>query len=146
MKLDDDQNGLVPVDKTAALNAPVPNPHHRSVPMKRTGEKLTTDKVTPGPIGGTGKIKAVLESAIAPLLEEFNTHEYNSAVEVVNGLIPRIIAARSAQTETRIAAHVRHIAEEVAIDSLATFPGFAGSNTVSLQSMADSLFDELCPV
>ena len=116
MKLDDDQNGLVPVDKTAALNAPVPNTQQRrSVPMKRTNERPSTEDLTPVPLTGTGMIRAELESVILPIFEQMANDEWNDASRVVSNLIPQAISTRSAQREHRIAANVRIIAGEVGV-------------------------------
>ena len=146
MKLDDDQNGLVPVDKTAALNAPVPNPHRRSVPMKRVVVRPSTEDLTPAALTGTEKIKAELQSAIEPIFTRMDDDEWENAATVVSNLIPRAIAHRSAQREDRIAANVRILAGEVGKESLATFQIVNDGNSAMLTGMVDSMFAELCPV
>jgi hypothetical protein len=145
----ENSNGLARVDATVAngegeggnLSKP-----RRSVPMKRIDARPTTEQVTPTPIGSTAAIRAELESAILPVLEEISIGEQNAAANVVNALIPRVIAARSAQSENRIASHVRSMAGEVAMDSVATFQKVFASNETIVNSMADDLFNELCPV
>ena len=145
MKLDDDQNGLVPVDKTAALNAPVPNPHRRSVPMKR-GDRPTPEDLTPAPLGGTAKVKEALANALHPVFAQMDEDEDSAAWEVVRNLIPRAVARRSSQSEDRIAGRVGTYAGEVTAESLATFQSVRSDNSAKLSSMADSLLDSLCPV
>ncbi|MGL5061080.1 MAG: hypothetical protein ACRC62_13990 [Microcoleus sp.] len=115
-------------------------------PVKRTMQKPSVEELTPKPIGGTAAIRAELEGALAPVLQEISDGEYNAAARVVNALIPRIIQARSAQSEQRIADHVRDMAGEVAIDAIGNFPGVFASNQTAINSMADVLFDELCQV
>ena len=147
MKLDDEQNGLARVDKTAASNVPVPSTQQRrSVPMKRTNERPSTEDLTPVPLTGTGMIRAELESVILPIFEQMANDEWNDASRVVSNLIPQAIATRSAQRENRIAANVRIIAGEVGQESLATFQGINDGNTAMLTGMVDSLLGELCPV
>ena len=147
MKLDDDQNGLVPVDKTAALNTPVPNPQQRrSMPIKRTTQRPSTEDLTPAALTGTEKIKAELQLAIEPIFDRMDSDEWEDAATVVINLIPRAIAHRSAQREDRIAANVRTLAGEVGQESLATFQGINDGNSAMLTGMVDSLFSELCPV
>ena len=147
MKLDDEQNGLARVDKTAASNVPVPSTQQRrSVPMKRTNERPSTEDLTPVPLTGTGMIRAELESVILPIFEQMANDEWNDASRVVSNLIPQAIATRSAQRENRIAANVRIIAGEVGQESLATFQGINDGNTAMLAGMVDSLLGELCSV
>lgn len=147
MKLDDEQNGLARVDKTAASNVPVPSSQQRrSMPMKRTTQRPSTEDLTPAPLTGTEKIKAELESAILPIFEKMDDDEWNDASRVVSNLIPRAIAHRSAQREDRIAANVRTLAGEVGQESLATFQGINDGNSAMLTGMVDSMFAELCPV
>ena len=143
MKLDDDQNGLARVDKTAANMTPTPP--RRSAPMKRTVQRPSTEQLTPAPLAGTDKIKAELESALSPIFEEIENSERSAAAMVVSNLIPRAIAARSAQSEVRIAANVKEMAEEVAAESLETFSAVDSSNTVMLVSLADTIFGQLFP-
>lgn len=143
MKLDDEQNGLARVDKTATNMTPTPP--RRSVPMKRTTERPTTEQLTPSPLAGTEKIKAELESALTPIFEEIEHSERSAAAMVVSNLIPRAIAARSAQSEARIAANVKELVEEVAAESLETFSAVDSSNSVMLVSLADTIFGQLFP-
>ena len=144
MKLDDDQNGLARVDKTAASNVPGPVAR-RNAPMKR-GDRLTAEQVTPAALDGTNKVKAELETVLLPIFEQMASDEQDAAWDVVNRLIPQAIARRSAQTELRIASNVRSYAGEVAAESLATFQSVSTSNSAVLSNMADSLLNELCPV
>ena len=146
MKLDDDQNGLVPVDKTAALNAPVPNPHRQSMPIKRVVIRPSTEDLTPAALTGTEKIKSELQSVIEPIFARMDDDEWENAATVVSNLIPRAIAHRSAQREDRIAANVRTLAGEVGQESLATFQVVNDGNSAMLTGMVDSMFAELCPV
>ena len=144
MKLDDEQNSLARVDKTAASNVPGPVARHNA-PMKR-GDRLTTEQVTPAALDGTNKVKAELETVLLPIFERMASDEQDAAWDVVNRLIPQAIARRSAQTELRIASNVRSYAGEVAAESLATFQSVSTSNSAVLSNMADSLLNELCPV
>ena len=144
MKLDDDQNGLARVDPTTTAKTPVPTPR-RTAPMKRS-DRPTAEDLAPAPMGGTAKVKAVLQSALLPVFEQMDADEDDAAWEVVKNLIPRAIARRSAQTEDRIADRVNTYAGEFTAESLATFQIVRSDNSAKLSSMVDSCLDELCPV
>lgn len=141
MKPDNENGGLANVKPSNVT----PIPPRRSEPMRLATERPTAEQLTPQPLGDTSKIKAEFQSAVQPIFDKIAYDERSQAATVVNNLLPRAIAARSAQSPDRIAANVRSIVQEVEADALATFPGVDASNSVKLVDMADALFAEMFP-